>query len=302
MAGYIFTPGYLPYTDVLEDKAAQNYTATQLFIIAGNAGVGGATLTYDDGTTKTVFADASGNYSLTVPYGWSGPVTPSKTGYRLTPLYILYASIFANRTAQNYFATSPSGTISSPTPVYSWTKVKNATSYRFQLWKGTSLVYTATVNSTSCTRLRCSLKPGVQLNYATYKWRIQPFVNGAWKSFKPYTGFTVLLKPKAGLWKNGNGELACYVSPDRAYVSHFTVTFWYVCGKTKFTKTYIPQVPIMLGSYKFTIADPVTGLYATGIFKNPTSAIGTAGVRNCPGKPLNWSLPWDALWRSVAQP
>ena len=42
-------------------------------IITGNAGVGGATLSYIDGTLKTVTADGSGDYSFIVPSGWSGP-------------------------------------------------------------------------------------------------------------------------------------------------------------------------------------------------------------------------------------
>ena len=37
--------------------------------ITGNAGVGGATLSYVDGTPKTVTSDGSGNYTITVPSG-----------------------------------------------------------------------------------------------------------------------------------------------------------------------------------------------------------------------------------------
>ncbi|MDO9300243.1 MAG: hypothetical protein Q7T89_02630, partial [Anaerolineales bacterium] len=51
------------------------------YTISGNAGIGGATLKYTDGTPKNVTADDSGNYSLTVPSDWSGSVTPYKVGY-----------------------------------------------------------------------------------------------------------------------------------------------------------------------------------------------------------------------------
>ncbi len=50
------------------------------YIISGNVGVAGATLSYTDGGPKTVTADGSGLYSFQVPAGWSGTVTPSKAG------------------------------------------------------------------------------------------------------------------------------------------------------------------------------------------------------------------------------
>ena len=62
--------------------------------ISGNAGVGGATLSYTDGTPKNATADGSGNYSLTVLNGWSGTVTPSKVGYSFTPVAEDYTRTF----------------------------------------------------------------------------------------------------------------------------------------------------------------------------------------------------------------
>ena len=70
--------------------------------ISGNVGVSGATLWYMDGGTKTVTADGSGNYTITVPYGWSGTVTPYKTGYRFTPVYRSYNNVQGNLTNQDY--------------------------------------------------------------------------------------------------------------------------------------------------------------------------------------------------------
>ena len=90
LLGYIFTPASLSYTDLKANQSAQNYAATLIFstmpvTISGNAGIAGATLSYTDGTAKTVIADGSGNYSLTASYNWSGIVRPSKTGYTFTP-------------------------------------------------------------------------------------------------------------------------------------------------------------------------------------------------------------------------
>jgi hypothetical protein len=71
------------------------------FAISGNAGVAGATLNYTGGSTT---ADGSGNYSFDVKSGWSGTVTPSKSGYRFSPVNKTYSNVFADQTAQNYTA------------------------------------------------------------------------------------------------------------------------------------------------------------------------------------------------------
>ena len=79
--------------------AAHNIMKTS---ISGNAGVGGATLSYYDGTLKTVVADGSGDYSITVPSGWSGIVTPSKTGYKFVPISRSYSNVQSDQTDQDY--------------------------------------------------------------------------------------------------------------------------------------------------------------------------------------------------------
>jgi len=56
------------------------------YTISGNAGVGGVTLSYTDGTPKTAASDGSGNYTITVPSSWEGTVTPSKAGYAFSPI------------------------------------------------------------------------------------------------------------------------------------------------------------------------------------------------------------------------
>ena len=45
--------------------------------ISGNGGVDGTTLHYDVGGPVTATADALGNYAFSVPFLWSGQVTPS---------------------------------------------------------------------------------------------------------------------------------------------------------------------------------------------------------------------------------
>jgi Tol biopolymer transport system component len=105
--GYTFTPASKPYTNVLANQTAQNYTATPItYTISGNAGIGGAILSYTDVIAKTATADGNGNYSFAVSYNWTGTVTPSKTGYTFTPASKPYANILADQTAQNYTATA----------------------------------------------------------------------------------------------------------------------------------------------------------------------------------------------------
>ena len=73
-------------------------------VISGNAGVAGATLSYIIDTTETVTADGEGAYSFSVPYEWSGTVTPSKTGYGFTPTTKTYANIISNQIDQDFTA------------------------------------------------------------------------------------------------------------------------------------------------------------------------------------------------------
>ncbi len=83
--------------------SAASFT-TRLPAISGDAGAAGATLNYTDGTAKSVTADGSGNYSLSVSSGWSGTVTPVKAGYLFAPASKNYSNVLADKTGQNYSA------------------------------------------------------------------------------------------------------------------------------------------------------------------------------------------------------
>lgn len=110
--GFAFTPASRSYTNVTANQIGRNYLATASLTISGNAGVGGATLTYDDSGIHTVTADSSGNYVLPVSDGWSGSVTPSKVGYLFSPTFRTYTSVADNKIGQNYTATIRKLTIS----------------------------------------------------------------------------------------------------------------------------------------------------------------------------------------------
>ena len=103
--GITFTPENIVYTNVLSDKPNQDYTsAPTIYTISGNAGIGGAILTWNDGGSKITTADGTGDYSFTVSYNWSGTVTPLFPGFSFTPAYKTYTNVLSNKTAQNYTA------------------------------------------------------------------------------------------------------------------------------------------------------------------------------------------------------
>jgi hypothetical protein len=70
--------------------------------ISGDAGIGGATITYTGGST---IANSGGIYSFTVEAGWTGTVTPSLPGYTFSPATRTYIHIMDNQPDQNYTAT-----------------------------------------------------------------------------------------------------------------------------------------------------------------------------------------------------
>ena len=81
------------------------------YTITGDAGVEGATVAGTSLTSAT--ADGSGDYSLTAPYGWTGTITPSKSGYTFSPTTITVSTaVTANLTGQNFTAAQLTYTIS----------------------------------------------------------------------------------------------------------------------------------------------------------------------------------------------
>ena len=81
--GYAFDPPTRHYTSVREDLTNEDYTASVLaFTISGNVGIPDVVM---EGLPGDPVTDAAGNYGVTVEYGWSGAVTPTKEGYRFAP-------------------------------------------------------------------------------------------------------------------------------------------------------------------------------------------------------------------------
>ena len=107
--GFRFEPLNRTYSNVTTDLTFQDYGAYYVYSISGNAGAAGVTLSYTDGTPKTVVSQADGSYSLIVSIGWSGTVTPTHPCFTFSPANQSYSSVSADETAQDYTATAASG-------------------------------------------------------------------------------------------------------------------------------------------------------------------------------------------------
>jgi Chitobiase/beta-hexosaminidase C-terminal domain len=75
------------------------------FNISGNAGVGGATVTYTGDASGSVLADGSGNYTISVTNG-TYTITPSLMGYVFTPLNRVVVVSGGSVTGVNFTASS----------------------------------------------------------------------------------------------------------------------------------------------------------------------------------------------------
>ena len=80
---------------------AQNTSEVKTFTISGRVGpgIGGVEMR---GLPDKVVTDENGYYSVVVPYGWTGKVTPAKAAYKFEPSYMAYATVDTNRDNQNY--------------------------------------------------------------------------------------------------------------------------------------------------------------------------------------------------------
>jgi hypothetical protein len=111
MNGYEFTPSSKPYTNITNDQTNQRFVAKQItFTISGSVGTSGVTMKGAPG--RPVVSGADGSYTIEVPYGWSGTITPMKAGSTFTPSDMQYSSLYNNEFNQDYFFALEKQTIS----------------------------------------------------------------------------------------------------------------------------------------------------------------------------------------------
>lgn len=101
--GYSFEPASMTYTKLNTDRANDDYAPTIItYTISGKVGLSGVEMRGLPG--NIVSSGATGSYSSTVMYGWSGVVRPVKKGYAFKPDVIDYTNILSNLKNQNYVA------------------------------------------------------------------------------------------------------------------------------------------------------------------------------------------------------
>ncbi|MBN2180542.1 MAG: hypothetical protein JW715_01415, partial [Sedimentisphaerales bacterium] len=108
--GYSFMPEEIPYSNITFAQPNQDYIATPItYTISGSTGLAGVEM---KGFPESVFTDQNGYYRATVPWGWSGNVSPQSPGHTFKPGSTMYSKVDGNRDNQNYEATEKTFTIS----------------------------------------------------------------------------------------------------------------------------------------------------------------------------------------------
>ena len=107
LATYVFTPDSIPYLPLNSNQTEQNYAGSPPVTISGHIKtlsripIRGVTLFFSNSGGSAI-TNSMGYYSRTLNYGWSGRVTPLKTGYTFTPAYRDYPVLTSNQTNRNY--------------------------------------------------------------------------------------------------------------------------------------------------------------------------------------------------------
>ncbi|MGA2323554.1 MAG: hypothetical protein ABSG22_06875 [Sedimentisphaerales bacterium] len=113
--GYNFEPSNRTYAKITNDQTNQSYTAALITLtISGSAGESGVVM---NGLPGNPITDNRGDYSVTVNYGWTGAVTPTKEGYVFQPADKKYDPVTANQKSQDYSAKLKTFTISGTTGI-----------------------------------------------------------------------------------------------------------------------------------------------------------------------------------------
>jgi hypothetical protein len=103
---YTFSPPSHSYSSATANMVLPAFTATlKRYTISGQTGAGlaGVTLSYTDGTPKTVTTDLNGNYTIpNLPCGWSGTVTPSDPNVIFVPASQAYNNLQTSPSGQDY--------------------------------------------------------------------------------------------------------------------------------------------------------------------------------------------------------
>ena len=113
---WLFSPASRSYSAIKANQTGQNFTAYGPITVSGTVRVGTSGLDKVTinvtGLAKPVETNPKGEYAASLPYGWSGTVTPAKAGYAFLPASRVYSGVRSNTTGQDFKATLRTFTIS----------------------------------------------------------------------------------------------------------------------------------------------------------------------------------------------
>lgn len=124
LAGYTFSPENKTYTNVVANQTAQDYTATAVttLTISGTITSGGTGLVnvVMNGLPGNPTTNASGFYTASINYGWSGTVTPTMANYTFTPPSTTYTNVTTSQTTNYAAASNKALVITAPNSTSIW--------------------------------------------------------------------------------------------------------------------------------------------------------------------------------------
>jgi type II secretory pathway component GspD/PulD (secretin) len=98
--GYEFAPESQDYSAVTDNYENQDYVAHVFtFEISGSAGMAGVVMA---GLPGDPITDLDGRYTAVVEYGWSGKITPQRSGYSFKPSAIDITRVTDNKPNQDF--------------------------------------------------------------------------------------------------------------------------------------------------------------------------------------------------------
>ncbi|MEI7844631.1 MAG: SUMF1/EgtB/PvdO family nonheme iron enzyme [Chloroflexota bacterium] len=158
----------------------------QLYVLKGT------TLVYSKYITTSMCGPAT-NCIYTPSVVLSAGAYTWKVRAYVSSVWKAYSSVLSFAYASVPKAVAPSGTVSSITPTFKWSKIAGASTYQVQVLQGTTLANLFFVNISSCgTTSNCVSTPTFQLEHLSYTWKVRAMVAGVWMGFSTPMAFSLV--------------------------------------------------------------------------------------------------------------
>jgi alpha-L-fucosidase len=171
-------------------------------VTSGASALMAVTINLSGAAAKSTTTDSNGNYSFSGLANGAYTITPSKTGYTFTHATIDVNVSGADVTGQNFAArlgaatlVSPSGTISTSTPAYTWNAdalstwyllyVNDSFGHKINTW------YSAVQAGCSGGTCTCTVAPGIPLASGSGKWWLLTWNSYGYGPWSDGMSFTV---------------------------------------------------------------------------------------------------------------